>query len=580
METTQTPHLNELLLRLLQEMATTNRRLNATNKELLEANEQLQTTNDELRARTAELQDLATMLESERRRLTEVVELAPFYIIVLRGPYLWIETINSRYTSVLGGQEVQGQLFEDVAYLFVDPKVDIVDLAREAYRSNRVKATPPILTMLPNDRGQPVKSYLVYTLVPIHTAASEVDGLVLYATDVTEQRMREAEEERKRLKLIFERADQVLVALYDAETTHLIMGSPAYLMAVQRAHGIDPREAVGRPWHELTLAVPKDRTAEVWRQVLRDGKPYRLPEVRVKFPDDASETVWDWSITPIEGSEQSGTPQFLLVSAIEITEQVRAREELERLDHLKDEFLTLASHELRTPLTPLSGYADMLQRLISQVKDGNQPPPYARMEQLIGRFSDQLLRLNRLVGDLVDVGRLQSGKFTLDQRPVLLLEMIRQAQEDAKLLSASHSVEVETMDGSEELKVVGDRERLLQVMLNLIQNAITYAPQSERIVIRLTKHSVDGDEAATADPNSAQIEVQDYGPGIAPEDQERLFSRFYQVDRSDRPARRGLGLGLFICKQIVEQHGGTIAVKSTVGRGTTFLVRLPLLIAS
>ena len=126
----------------------------------------------------------------------------------------------------------------------------------------------------------------------------------------------------------------------------------------------------------------------------------------------------------------------------------------------------------------------------------------------------------------------------------------------------------------------GDRGRLVQVVLNLLQNAITYASETERIDVRLSRVPAAEEQPAGGDGPAgagwAQIEVQDYGSGIPPEDLPSLFTRFFQVARPDRPARGGLGLGLFISKQIVEQHGGTITVDSVVGQGSTFTVRLPL----
>lgn len=124
----------------------------------------------------------------------------------------------------------------------------------------------------------------------------------------------------------------------------------------------------------------------------------------------------------------------------------------------------------------------------------------------------------------------------------------------------------------------GDAARLEQAISNLLRNAITYAPESARIDVRLCR--LDGSatsKASAARGAMAEINVQDYGRGIAEKDMAGLFTRFYQVSRSDAPPTRGLGLGLYITRQIVEAHGGTISVESTEGEGTTFTIRLPLL---
>src|SRR5262249_15976083 len=175
----------------------------------------------------------------------------------------------------------------------------------------------------------------------------------------------------------------------------------------------------------------------------------------------------------------------------------------------------------------------------------------------------QVQRLSRLVDDLLDASRLQSGKLTLDLHPVRLNELLVQTVALAQMMTAGQTIIFNNHKTS--LVVQGDTDRLQQVILNLLINAITYAPNTERIEVHLNSQK-----------GEAEIRMKDYGTGMSAADMRHLFSRFYQVARSDRPSRRGLGLGLFISKEIVEVHGGSISVDSTEGRGSTFIVRLPL----
>ncbi|HEY3229794.1 MAG TPA: ATP-binding protein, partial [Roseiflexaceae bacterium] len=381
--------------------------------------------------------------------------------------------------------------------------------------------------------------------------------------DVTEQRARDAEEQREQLRLIFDHTAQIALALYDAETMSLLMASPRYLEGAARAHSAKTRDLIGRKLPDLDWFVSGDAAAELWDEVLRSRATLRRPEVHIQLDPQDPETVWDWFLRPIMDTEQPDRVRYMLVSAVEITEQAQARAEIERLDHLKDEFLALASHELRTPLTTLIGQAQRLIRLLSHGAD--IPDRDERIVRMGDIFNSQLKRLNQLVGDLLDVGRLESGRLTLHKERVNLAELLERTIEDARMLSAEHTIRLHLPESGGPLLVEADTMRLTQVVLNLVQNAITYAPQSKRIDVRLSRG-----------PSTLRIAVQDYGAGIAPEERTAIFTRFYQVVRPDRPTRAGLGLGLFICKQIVEQHGGTISVDSVVGQGATFVVELPL----
>jgi two-component system, chemotaxis family, CheB/CheR fusion protein len=224
---------------------------------------------------------------------------------------------------------------------------------------------------------------------------------------------------------------------------------------------------------------------------------------------------------------------------------------------LQDEFLALASHELRTPLTAAQGSLELLGKLL---------PPESRDERP-HRLADLALRnvrrLGVLVHDLTDVARLQSGKLVLTCEAVDLVALAAQVVEDVQALVRGQTVR---LDAGAALLVYGDAVRLEQVLLNLLTNALAHAPEATRIEVRLRR--VDG---------AVELQVQDDGRGIATAALPHLFTRFYQVARPDRPSQNGLGLGPFICKELVRAHGGRIGVTSTEGEGTTFTVWLPLL---
>nr|MBF6590370.1 PAS domain S-box protein [Ktedonobacterales bacterium] len=236
------------------------------------------------------------------------------------------------------------------------------------------------------------------------------------------------------------------------------------------------------------------------------------------------------------------------------------------LHRLQDEFLALASHELRTPLTPLTYYLSMANNLLAD------RPGDDRARHHLESAQHQVQRLTRLVGDLLDVHRLQSGKFNLEVGRVALDQVAARSVEVILTLIAEDAGQIIHLEAPETpLYIDGDATRLEQVVMNLLTNAITYAPRTPRIDVRVRRVG-----------NEAELEVRDTGPGIPAAELSRIMSRFYQITRNDgdRPSRRGLGLGLYIANELVMAHGGRLEVTSveapSAGHGTTFTIHLPL----
>jgi signal transduction histidine kinase len=496
-----------------------------------------------------------------------MVELAPFYIMLLRGTGLFIEAFNVRSAGLLGGREVIGQPFAEI---FSEPEMaELVNLARESYREDQSRTTSRIRTRLPDERGKMLESFFIYTITPTHDSQGTVDGLVIYAEDVTGLRAREEAERREHLKIMIENAEQTALGLYDADTMELLQASQRYMDKLEHGHGYDRDQIVGRNWRELTFSDP-DEAAAMFKSVVETGAASSPVEIRVKMGD--SETIWSRTLTPIRfaGDDGTGKVSFVLFSAVEVTEQVRAREQLERLDFLKDQFLSLASHELRTPLVPLSGYSEALARLVSKPPAaGKEVERDQRILQMVDKFQGQIKHLIRLTDDLLDVSRLQSGKFSLREDLVALTGVVEQAVEETRLSAPKRVIRLEQTEKDRPLMVRGDEGRLRQALNNLLNNAIRHAPKSERIDVRLSRANADRGAA------HARIEVRDYGPGIAPENLGRIFNRFNQISTDGRQPN-GLGLGLYIAKGIIEQHGGAITVQSKLGEGSAFMISLPL----
>jgi PAS domain S-box-containing protein len=230
-------------------------------------------------------------------------------------------------------------------------------------------------------------------------------------------------------------------------------------------------------------------------------------------------------------------------------------ERLLELDRMKDDFVASVSHELRTPLTSIHGYLDLLLD-----GEGNLTDEQQRFVEVVQRNSDRLMSV---VGDLLSVAQVEAGRIALERERVDLARLLSDAMEIARPAAAAKRIDLALECDALELSEA-DPARLGQVFDNLICNAIKFTPAGGRVTVR-----------AFAERSDAVIDVVDTGIGISPEDQARLFERFFRSASASADAIQGTGLGLAITKAIVESHDGSISVQSEPGRGTTFRVVLP-----
>ncbi len=189
----------------------------------------------------------------------------------------------------------------------------------------------------------------------------------MYAKDETEERSREIEEERARLQMIFDHTEIAALALYDAASTKLLATSPHFLNLVAQTKQLDAQDLLGRKWHELTLIESPVVAMSRWDEVMTKHVQTHVSEIHLQLTPDGPETVIDYYLTPIMDHDNPDVVRFVLVSAFEVTEHTQAREEVEQLNRLKDEFFSLASHELRTPLTSIVGNAELLRRSFNRL---------------------------------------------------------------------------------------------------------------------------------------------------------------------------------------------------------------------
>lgn len=246
-------------------------------------------------------------------------------------------------------------------------------------------------------------------------------------------------------------------------------------------------------------------------------------------------------------------------------ERRKAEQERERLlreqitrderEARRNEFISMVVHELKTPLSSLKGYAQLLSRRNKRAGD-------EQAAQLASKIDQQATRLAGLIEDLLDISRIEGGKLQLRKSDFNFDELVSEVIESVQLTTEQHTL---IKEGTVEKIVCADRERISQILTNLLTNAIKYAPLSEHILVKIS-----------SDAQSITTCVQDSGPGIPKEQQAAIFEPFYRVERPNQKNVAGLGLGLAIAADLVKRHQGCLWVESEEGQGATFCFTLPL----
>ena len=517
-----------------EEIETLNEELQATNEELETLNEELQatveeltTTNDELQARTNESLGLAAARETDRQRLEAILQEAPSGMMVMDGPDHRYRFVNVAGLAQLGRNEadVLGRTVADV-----QPELagqGFVDVLDQVYRTGQPFVRRELLIRHDRNRDSTLEDHF-YDLVyqPLSDQYGKVEAILGQSIDVTD-RVRARQHLEATLAAM---SDSVMVVAPDGQ---LLMTNATYDRSFGEASAVVPEDESGQPLPEENW--PQRRAA--------NGQSFTM---LFTLRESRGDRRW---------YEASGQP--LLVEGTQQGGVVVIRDVTDRsLRHLQEQFLSIAGHELRTPLTALSLSIDLAARRLEKSDD-------ERLRQHIARAAQQARRLAELAREVVDVARLQTASLQLDRAPLDIVDLTRTALDTIQVIAADQPIELQITE--EPLLISADARRIEQVLLNLIGNAINFT--GGRGPIQVSVCRVD---------DLVEIQVRDHGPGIPAQVLPRIFERFYRVD-DDRSAREGLGLGLYIAREIVTAHGGHIEVQSNPGEGATFIVTLPLL---
>lgn len=368
----------------------------------------------------------------------------------------------------------------------------------------------------------------------VRPADIEPRCLVLSHRDVTSQRKTEEELRRSqaRLRTIVTGAPIVLFALNEEGQFTLIEG-----MGAVGAAFASP-ELVGQSVFEAYAQMP-DLLA-----IVRESLSGRVAVSTI----EVGSLAYEVRCSPY--SSRDGTRDGVVGVATDVTERLKAQ-------RMKDEFVSIVSHELRTPLTSIRGSLGLLEGGVA-----GELPQKARDLTRIARTNTD--RLIRLINDILDLEKMESGRLELKRKTISMGEVAHDVAREIGALATQAGVTLDVQSVAPDAVHI-DRDRVHQVITNLVSNAIKFSPESGVVTI----------DIEPANGSRIRVRVRDQGPGIAARDIPRLFKKFSQLDSSTRRTKMGSGLGLVISKSIVDAHGGRIWVESEVGHGSTFCFEVP-----
>lgn len=319
----------------------------------------------------------------------------------------------------------------------------------------------------------------------------------------------------------------------------------------RRWHGIDPGTVPKERWPEYFQLFAVDGRTRLplahtpLARVLR-GEKVRDEELVIRTHDDERTVLCNGDFLV----DDDGAPAGAVVVMHDLSEQ-------KRMERMKDEFVSTVSHELRTPLTAISGALSLVRSGVL----GEVPEAMRELFAIAGRNSE---RLNSIINDLLDMDKLLAGKMNFRFERCALIPLLDEVLAAMRSYAELYGVQL-VRRGDAPVTIDADAMRLTQVLTNLVSNACKFAPRASEVVL---EHRIEGD--------AVLISITDSGPGIPEAFKARLFQKFSQADTSDSNRKGGTGLGLVICKELVERMHGTIGFESAAGEGTRFWCRLPV----
>lgn len=506
--------------------------------------EEMAATLEELTATNEELNNSMKQLAESREYIRTIIEQAPVGIAMLKGTEHIIEIANPAILTIWGRteSEVIGYPHEDARPELLGQPVNI--WLREVFESGKPKINTEFTVKLYHNDG--LREAIVNSIYqPIFNDRGDISGVLVILEEITEQVLarRKNENDQQMLALAIDAGQ--LATFYYQPATNLFSGNDL----LRSWFGLTSEENL-----DLSIALaailPEDRdrvTAAIKNALDRDSDGHYSIEYRIQNKKDKQIRLLQANGKAFH--DQDGNPMSLNGTLRDITIQKKE-------DERKDDFMGMVSHELKTPLTSLKAYIQILQRI-----GNNEQDP--RQKGILEKCLKQADYMNSMINGFLNISRLESGQLHIE-RTAFDFHILFSEIEDEVLSTNDNRTFVFSPSG--QTLVHADREKIAQVLHNLIGNAIKYSPSDTTITVKYL----------TVDDNNLKISVQDQGIGISADDQERIFDRYYRVKDVSSKYIAGFGIGLYLSKEIIELHNGSIQVQSSSNEGTIFSVVIPI----
>lgn len=500
--------------------------------------------------------------------MLKIFETVPsLYLILSRE--LVILTGSDAYLQVTGKsrEEIKGK---HVSEAFpVDESLEGSVAIRTSFEQVLVTKKPHQLPVSRHDmpdfenRGKMIEHYWHTLNTPVLDSCGEILYIIHSTRELTAQVIAERELKISLEKQIKEAARSAQLSkrleklFADIPARIAILSGPQfiyeYINPIYHQH-FGYRELIGKTFLEALPELAGHQVVNELRKVYKTGITFEGKEICIPLTEVKGEPPVDryYNIMYQARLDENSAVNGILSFAYDVTELVSARK-LEEEQYKKDEFLSIASHELKTPLTSIKAFNQLMQRTDDLHK----------LKGFISKSAHNILRLDKLISDLLDVTKINAGKMQYNMHFFNFEEMLRQTIDNVQHTSTTHQI---ILEHHEPVNYIGDRIRIEQVVSNFLTNAIKYSPGSNRVIVNC--HVKD---------EYIIVSVQDFGIGITAEDMSHLFERYYRINNASMHFE-GLGLGLFISSEILSRHQGNCWIESESNAGSTFYFRLPLIL--
>ncbi len=478
------------------------------------------------------------LVREKEHRLQGIVKEATVATAIYTGLDLNIELANDAMIELWGkNQSVLGKKLEHVL-----PELDgqpFVEILRNVYKTGEIYWGKEEQVDLRKD-GEMKTGFYNFTYKPLRDKNGKIYGILNMAIDVTESvtskmMLKESEFHFRQM------ADLMpgMVSKTDGEGNDIYFNKNWLDFT---GKNIENLKKTG--WVDYIHPDEKETFLEAWGNCLKTGCNI---EIQLRLKNREGKYIWHLSRCEAV-KEDDGTVKMWIAASTEID---KIKEEEKR----KEDFLKMVSHELKTPVTSIKGYVQLLLSLLK--KQQEEQASSLPLKPSLERINHQVSRLTRLISEILDLSRIRENQLELKTEKFNLNELVAETIQDINYTNTQHKIALES---DLQCEVEADRDRIGQVIINFVMNAIKYSPGSQDIIVRIIKETND----------KVKVSVKDFGIGIGEENHKKIFKRFYRVGVQSEETYSGFGIGLYLANEIIDRHNGEIQLKSKLGEGSEF----------